>query len=192
LNTLLENPLPILAVGAMLATLCGLVFLSRRNLPSLFVFLVVVLLTLLLVITERLVVTPREEVEQALATLLAAVESNDLPAVLTRIDPQATQVRSDAETLMPLVRVEDTGATRIEIDLDMGASPPTATSRCLGRLRGIHQATGQQAMFFDQLEFRWVRRDDRWLLATYVATIDGKPLNAVNRLKANRPTPANR
>ncbi len=62
MNTLLENPLPIIAGGAVLATLCGLVFLSRRTVPSLLALAVVVLLTLLLVICERLIVTPREEV----------------------------------------------------------------------------------------------------------------------------------
>ena len=128
MNTLLENPLPILAVGAVLATLCGLVFLSRRTVPALLALAVVVLLTLLLVITERLIVTPREEIEQALSALLAAVESNELPAVLAMIEPGAANVRRDAEKLMPRVDVTDTGATAIQIDVD-GSS---ATARCQG------------------------------------------------------------
>jgi len=55
-NILLENPLPIYAAGAVLATVCGLAFLARRNLPSLFALIGVVVLTLLLVLVERMVV----------------------------------------------------------------------------------------------------------------------------------------
>ncbi len=183
MNTLLENPLPIIAGGAVLATLCGLVFLSRRTVPSLLALAVVVLLTMLLVISERLIVTPREEVEQALNTLLAAVESNDLPRVLALIDLGVTQVRSDAETLMAMVDVTDTGASAIKIDVE-GSS---ATVDCRGKLRGIHRSSGAAMMFFDKVEFQWVRRDEQWLLEDFVAYWKGKPLNAVNSLKGKRP-----
>ncbi len=190
MNTLLENPLPILAVGAVLATLCGLVFLSRRTVPALLALAVVVLLTLLLVITERLIVTPREEIEQALSALLAAVESNELPAVLAMIEPGAANVRRDAEKLMPRVDVTDTGATAIQIDVD-GSS---ATARCQGRLRGIDRSSGAAMMFFDKVEFQWVRRGEQWLLEDFVAYWKGKPLNAVDSLKGKRvaPVPARR
>ena len=188
MNTLLENPLPILAVGAVMATLCGLVFLSRRTVPSLLALGVVLLLTLLLAVTERLIVTPREEVEQALSTLLAAVESNELPAVLAMIDPAAANVRGDAEKLMPMVDVTDTGASAIKIDVE-GSS---ATVHCRGKLRGIHRSSGAAMMFFDKVEFRWVRRDEQWLLEDYVAYLKGKPLNAVESLKGKRVSPATR
>jgi len=188
MNTLLENSLPILAVGAVLATLCGLVFLSRRTVPSLLVLAVVVLLTMLLVISERLIVTPREEVEQALSTLLAAVESNDLPGVLAMIDPAAANVRSDAEKLMPMVDVTDTGASALEIDVE-GSS---ATVHCRGKLRGIHRSSGAAMMYFDKVEFQWVRRDEQWLLEDFVAYWKGKPLQTVESLRENRPTPVTR
>ena len=189
LNTLLENPLPILAIGAILATLCGLVFLSRRNVPSLLALVVVVLLTSLLLITEGLIVTPREEVETALSTLLDAVASNDVLSVLAMIDPAAKQVRGEAEQLMPLVDVQDTGATAIEIDVDQKASPWLATARCKGRLRGIHRKSGATVFYFDQVDFDWIRRDERWLLEGFTVYKDGKPLDAIGSLRGNRATP---
>ncbi len=187
LNTLLENPLPILAIGSVLATLCGLVFLSRRSLASLIVLGIVVLLTLLLLVSERLIVTPREQVETTLATLMDAVSSNDVSIVLALIDPAATTVRTDAETLMPLVDVQDTGATAITTDVDQASAPWTATTRCKARLRGIHHKTGATVFYFDQVDFYWVRRGDRWLLEDFAATLDGKPLDAVKSLRGNRP-----
>jgi len=185
LNILLENPLPILAAGAVLATLCGWVFLSRRTLPALLALAMVVLLTLLLVVTERLIVTPREEVEVAFSTLLDAVESNDLPGVLALIDPAATNIRNDAETLMSMINVEDAGATAIEIDVDGSV----VLVRCRGRLLGIHRSSGAAMRFFDKAEFQWVRRDAQWLLEDFVVYWKGKPMNAVGSLKENRVVP---
>ena len=188
MNMLLENPLPILAVGAVLATLCGLVFLSRRSVPSLLALSVVLLLTLLLVLTERLIVTPREEVEQALSSLLTAVESNELSAVLAMIDPTAVNVRDDAEALMPMVDVTDTGASSIKIDVE-GSS---ATVHCRGKLRGTHRNSGVATVFFGKVEFQWVRRGEQWLLKDFIAYWKGKPLNAVESLNGKRVSPATR
>jgi len=190
MNILLENPLPIIAGGAVLATLCGLVFLSRRTVPALLALAVVVLLTLLLVVTEKLIITPREEVEQALSALLAAVESNELPDVLALLDVNGQVVRMDAEALMQKITVEDTGATAISINIDEGTSPLKATSRCKGRLRGVYQS-GAAFFYLDQVEFRWIKRDDRWLLLHYVVYQNGKPLDAViNVLRAEWYVPA--
>ena len=183
---LFENPLPILAVGAVLVTLASLVFLARRNLASLVVLAVVVVLTLLLLVVERVVVTEREEIEQTLDALLVAVQSNDVSSVLALIDPEATRVRGDAEALMPLVEVEDTGATAVETDVDTEMTPGTAITRCQGRLRGVHPSSGATVFFFDRVELHWIERDGRWLLQDFAAFEEGKPLDAVNSLRGKR------
>jgi branched-subunit amino acid ABC-type transport system permease component len=187
LEILLEKPLPIAAVGALLAAVCVAVFLARRNLPALLVLGVVVLLTWLLLVTERLVVTPREEVEQALLTIVSAVRANDLSQVLTQIDPQAASVRSDVELLMPLVQVEDAGATAMEVEVDTTANPQQATSRCQGRLRGVHRRSGATLFFFDTVELDWVLRDQQWLLEDFTPYKAGEPLDAVESLRGQQP-----
>ena len=192
MTTLLESPLPTLAVGAILATLCGLIFVSRRTLPALAALACVVVVTLLLIVLEQIVVTDRERIELALDNLLDAIEANDIPGVVALIDPAATQMRSDAEAMMPIVQVEDTGATAVTVDLEPVVEPATATSNCRGRLRGIHQRTGQMIMYFDQVDFHWVRRDDRWLLEDFTAYWKGKPLDAVESLRTYRVAPVTR
>jgi uncharacterized membrane protein (Fun14 family) len=191
-TTLLENPLPTLAVGAILATLCGLIFASRRTLPTLVAFAGVLIVTLLLLAMEQVVVTDRERVESALQKLLSAIEANDIPGVVAMIDPAAAALRSDAEAMMPMVKVEDTGATAVKVALESTAEPVTATSNCRGRLRGIHQRTGQTIMYFDQVDFHWVRRDDDWLLEDFTAYFKGQPLSAVQSLRSNRVAPSTR
>ncbi len=192
LKTLFENPLPILAVGAVLATLCGLAFLSRRDLKSLLAFAAVLALTLVMVGVETWVVTPREEVELAMEALLRAVKSNQTSSILALIDPEATKIRSDAEKLIPRITVEDTGATAVKITLGPATPATSASLSCKGRLRGIHRSSGQPFMFFDRLEVEWVKREGLWLLEGYTAYLKGKPLNAVNSLQGNRPAPATR
>jgi len=158
----------------------------------LFALVVVVLLTSLLLVSERLIITEREQVETSLDALITAVASNDVTRVLTWIDSAATEVRHEAETLMPMVDVEDTGATAVTVEVDKSSSPLTAIARCQGRLRGVHRRSGVTVFYLDQVEFNWVRKGDRWLLRDFVAYQGGKPLDAVSSLRGNRPTPATR
>lgn len=188
MQTLLENPLPILAAGAVLATLTGLAFLSRRTGITLAVFAGVIVLTLAMLLVEQLVVTPSEQVEAALANILAAVADNNTAEVVKYIDPTASAVLSEAETLMPLVKVEDTGATAIKTQVH----GDSATVNCRGRLRGTHTKSGTPVVYFDQVDFQWVRRGDQWLLEDFTAYWKGKPLDSVSSLRSNRVAPATR
>lgn len=180
LTTLLENPVPIYAVGAVLATLCGLAFLARRNLPSLFAFAGVVGATLLLVLVERLVVTDREEVEAAVVELMKAIEENDLPTVVATIDPAATEVRSDAERLMPLVKVEDTGATSLRVEVDTSTESLTAVAKFRGKIDGIHKSSGQRVFYFEEVYLFWGKREGQWLVVDYQAHTGDMPIDAVD------------
>lgn len=185
MSVVLENPVPIYAVGAVLSTLCGLAFLARRNLPSLLALVGVVGATLLLVLVERIVVTPREEVEEAVANLLYAIEANDLPTVVAAIDPAATGIRSDAETLMPMVNVTDTGATSLRVDIDTTDKPPRAVAMFRGKVDGIHKGSGQRVFYFEEVRLSWVERDGRWLVEDYRVHTDGMPIDAVDGLRNN-------
>ena len=180
---LFENPVPIYAVGMVLATLCGLAFVSRRNLPSLVAFVGVVSATLLLVLVERLVVTVREEVEAAVVELLEAIEENDLPKVIATIDTAATEVWSDAETLMPMVKVEDTGATSLRVEVDASTGTPTAVAKFRGKVDGIHKSSGQRVFYFEEVHLFWVKREQRWLVEDYRVHTGKMPINAIDDLR---------
>ncbi len=184
-----ENPLPLLAVGAVLATLCGLALLARRNLASLLAFVGVVVVTLLLVLTERMIVTEREQVEIALQQLVTAIEANRVSAVLALVDPSAEKMRGDIKKLIPEANIKDAGATTVRVEIDSDAKPLTATSRFRGRVDGAHRRSGQRVFYFGEVEMRWVKRGDHWLVEEYAATWRGRPLDAVNRMQTNRPTP---
>lgn len=187
MNTLLENPLPIYVAGAVLATFCGLVFLARRTATSLLALVGVVVLALVLIVVERVVVTDSEQVQGAITALMAAIENNDMPGVLASIDPGAVRVRSDVETLMPLIRVTGTGAASIQVQVDGAARPPVAASEFHGKVDGIHTSSGIRLFYFDQVAATWAKQDGRWLLTDYTPMFRGRPISAVESVRGNRP-----
>jgi hypothetical protein len=189
LTFFLENPIPIYFVGTVLVVITGLTFLVRRTLRSLVWLVGVVLATLLLLAIERWVVTEREQIEANLGTLLESLEANDMPGVLAMIDPDAEEVRSDVETMMPEVTVKDTGATMLHIELGNSQDRPTATAQFLGRVDGVHKKSGQRVFYLDEVQLQWRHRDDRWVVENYEAMWQGRPINAVKSMRANRPRP---
>ncbi len=186
---LLENPIPIYFVGAVLVTITGLTFLVRRTLSSLLWFAGVVLAILLLLAVERLVVTEREQIEANLETLLESLRENDMPGVLVMIDPDAAEVRADVNAMMPEVTLKDTGATMLRIELSDSQDRPTATAQFLGRVDGVHKRSGQRVFYLDEVQLQWRKRDDGWVVENYEAMWQGRPINAVESMRANRPRP---
>lgn len=183
MTTLLENPLPIYAVGAILLTLAALAAAARRNLGAMIAFAAILIGTIGLLMAEHFVVTDRERVEQALADIVAAIEQNDAQGVVAEIDPQSPEIAGDAETLMSLVRVKQAGYSALKIDVDGNL----ATARFRGVLSGTTRKGGAPLGFYDEVEVTWVRRGDAWKLNGYTAFHDGQPINAVNSARSRRP-----
>jgi hypothetical protein len=186
MNLFLENPLPIWSLGAVCFAIAVIVFLAKRSLGSMLGIVGVIALTALLLLVESVVVTPSEEVEQSLTQLMAAIEANDIPAVVAKIDPRATAIRKEAETLMPQVKVRETGAASVRVEVDESASPLKATSSFRGRIDGIHARTGARIFFFDQVEIDWQKSGNGWQITDYRAQFRGKPITAAEGLRAAR------
>ncbi len=189
MNVLLENPIAIGAVGALLATVALVVFLAKRSLASLVTLAGVVLMTLLGLSVERLVVTDREAVENTLAAVLEAVEANNVQGVLARIDPAAKQIRADAGALMPQIKVEKARSLgKVEVHVGAAKQPPDAACTFRAFLQGVHTKSGMQVAYFNQqVDIHWVKRGDDWLMDGYTAYYDGKPIDAVQSAAGNRP-----
>jgi hypothetical protein len=143
----------------------------------------VVAVTLLLVVVERLVVTDREQVESAVVELMLAIEQNELPTVLAMIDSVAAEVRSDAETLMTLVRVDDTGAASLRVEVEASEESLTAVAKFRGKVDGIHRSSGQRVFYFEEVHLFWTNREGRWLVVDYQVHTKGMPIDAVDGLR---------
>lgn len=182
----LENPLPIWSLGAVCFAISLIVFFAKRSFGSIIGVVAVIAVTLLLVFVERAVITPSEQVEQSLVSLMDAIQANDLPAILVMIDSSAQLVRSDAETLMPQVKVKETGSTSVRVEVDESANSLRATAFFRGRIDGTHAKSGVRIFYFDNVEIDWQRVGDQWLIVDYRVKFRGKPINPVEGFRRIR------
>ena len=107
MQQLMENPLPILAIGGLtLAILIGGLF-KTGNATLLWAIAATVVLTGLLVFAERAIVTPAEEVENAIFALAEDIKANDPQAVIARLSDSATQLKQDAKATLKRVTVHN-------------------------------------------------------------------------------------
>jgi hypothetical protein len=170
---LFENPVAIWCTGAVFVALAVFVYLQLRTKEALIAILVIVLATVMLLVVERLIVTPREEVQQTLNDLAARIAANDLPGVITFIEPEAKAVRADAESLMPLVTVHRASIMGTpEIAVNMATSPPTATVDCQGLVEVTVKQNSIKGPYMDRVQIHFVREGECWLIDSYTPAKD--------------------
>src|SRR5690606_2539483 len=111
---------------------------------------IVLLLTLGGLLTEWWIETPREQVATTLQQLLDEIETNDLPGVLSYLSPNAGDVRSDAETLMPKLKIDRANsAGEVEITLDDESNPTEATAKFKGFIVATDISSGIRGGYND-------------------------------------------
>ncbi|BBO35082.1 hypothetical protein [Lacipirellula parvula] len=186
-----ENELGIAVIGGLAITLTLVFFMTRRTSDSLGAFAAAVAATIGLLAIEWFVQTDREQVAAAVHGIYAAIDRNDVDGVLAYVSPTATDIRSDVQTLMPMVKVESAGSGRnVEVTLNESASPMTATSTSRAFLNGTHVQSGHPVPYVNQrVDLEWMKLGDQWLLTGYTAYYDGKPIDAVNSARTNRAVP---
>jgi hypothetical protein len=173
MNYLAENSLPIWVAGAVLLSMAGVVFALRRNFASLAAMVGVVFVTAALLAVEHFVETPREAVERTLYEMADVVEANDVEGALRYVAPGSSQIRADIETLMPQVRIEKANIIGTPVtNVDLAATPPTATVTCRGFIYGTLQRNGMTGGQPVELVLTFVQDGDRWLVEDYSSPRD--------------------
>lgn len=165
MDLLLENSAPIWVGGAILLTMAGIVYGSLRTTGALMAMVAVVLLTIAALFAEHFYLTPREQVQAALEDLMAAVEADDVTGVLGLLAPTASNIRSDAETLMPMFEIDKartTGTTEVLLN---GENSAIANARVFVQVR--HKKSGMRGGDFAQVQFTYTRQGERWLVGDY-------------------------
>jgi hypothetical protein len=169
MSVFLESPLAVGALGLLLVTLAAIPYVQTRSRGAFGLLLVALLLTAGGIAFERYWLTPREQVRQSLGLLFEGIRSNDLPAVLRRIDSSATEVQSDAQTLMPMFNVEAAsvgGEVAVELP-DSLTDGAIAVAKLKPLIRVQHKQSGAVVPVFEKLEVDFVRRGDEWLVKAY-------------------------
>jgi hypothetical protein len=91
-----EDPVPTMIIGGLTAAILGGGWIQTGRKSLLYLMIVVILLTVALVIVERLVVTPREQVKDTLFEIARLVAKNDIEAASSYAYSGAPQIRQAA------------------------------------------------------------------------------------------------
>lgn len=134
MTILFENPWWIIFSGIILEAVLGIVLFRTGRGVLLWAILGVFALMLLGVLVERLVVTETERVEMTLDGIVAALEANDLPRVLSYVSQDATKTRGRAAWAMGRIEVQSARIYKLEITVNRLTNPPTAKAAFFGHL----------------------------------------------------------
>jgi hypothetical protein len=124
----------------------------------------------LLLAVEWLVVTDREHVSNTLEDVADALETNDLDLVMGFIAPEATRLRSDAQTYLPNIVIRDANiGGDLEVTVNRLTNPPTARATFTGRLTGASRGPDRwpHENFVRKFTLKLRQEEDRWLLTDY-------------------------
>lgn len=171
---------------AILAITAGGWFLHSRSRPFAVACAVLAALAAAADLTDRLVVTDREVIQELLPSLAAAAQRRDAATVLAAIDPAIRPLRSEAQELLDRLRPEEIRITRLDVTVDRTTTPRTATADLLVRYVGDvggpgGPATGQTIV---PLALRLHKPAGVWLV-TEARIDDDAPLGA--RRPSSRP-----
>jgi hypothetical protein len=171
MNWFAENTLTIGMIGAVALAMAVFVYSQTRTNGALYGVFGVILLTAMLLLTSWLIETPREAVERSLYELAATVEANDVKGALSYLAPSADpQLRTEDETLKPLVRIERARIIETpQIEMEGGVSPTSAAVKCRGMIQAVNKQNGMKGGAVDQLVLKWVLLNKRWLLESYTS-----------------------
>jgi hypothetical protein len=164
---LYEEPLPIIVISAILCVALAVGFLKTGQKWLLVAVAAVVILAIAVLAIERAVVTDREQVEEVLFTIAAAVERNDIDEALSHALPDSPAVHR-AQT--DLLRRIDFKAVKIKPNLEIEVLPDTSPLTAETRFNVVVIADagfGGTDHYPRYVEATFVKDGDRWLVHNY-------------------------
>ncbi|MHB9046469.1 MAG: hypothetical protein ACYC35_11055 [Pirellulales bacterium] len=167
----LETPVPAIFIGILLEAVLAVILFRTGRGTVLVAMAAVLTLVLVAVAVEWIVVTDVERVEATLDGAAAALESNNLPAVLAYIAPSAQAMRSQVSAILPQVVITKARIRNLKITVNKFTSPPTAkaefTANFAGKGAGALQGQFPYENYVRAFTVKLRREGDRWLMTEY-------------------------
>lgn len=168
MSWLVESPWPALMLGLIVEIVLALVLVRTARRGVLVAMIGVLVLTAGLLLVERIVVTDREAVENALADISASLESNDVPAVMAAIAVDCPR-RGEVQSTLPrfVIREAHIGGD-LEVRFNALLSPPTAVAYFTGRV-AARDKRGEvpYEQMIRKFKVTLRKQGDRWLVIDY-------------------------
>jgi hypothetical protein len=184
MSLLVESPWPAISAGVLALVLLAIAYANTRRRGLLAAGGGVIALMALLVLLELVVVTEREAVEQTLDSVAAALETNDVDAVMVYLAPDATRIRAAVQGYLPSVTITDAKVGNdLKVTINRLTSPPTARAEFTGRISFDTQA-GARSMPYSNLVRKFAiklqKRHEAWLLSDYETTQPGRGMEPLD------------
>jgi hypothetical protein len=168
---LFDAPLYIVLIALVLGVLLGVAWTSSGRKELLYALGALVLLTVVMLIAERLVVTDREAIRAKLAEIAGDVEANDVERVTAHIAKGNPSLVQEAQNEMPHYDFTECRVTKIhKIDVDASAEPRSAVVEFNVRVDGKF---GQGGLEIRGPGLRWIQlhmvreEDGQWRVQDY-------------------------
>jgi hypothetical protein len=162
---LVEDPTMFIFLGILIETALGIALFSTGRGFLLWIMLGVLLVCLTGIIGQRFIITERKRVIQTLDGVVAALEANDVEKVLSYLEPDAAHSRERARWALGRVEVQNASYRRLDVNINMLTSPPTATVSFLG-LIGYKDRKGEMPYnnYASTFNINLRKHGDRWLV----------------------------
>jgi hypothetical protein len=163
-----EEPLPILVMSAVLCVALSVGFIKTGQKWLLFALAAVVVLTVALLAIERAVVTDREQVEDVLRQIAAAVERNDIDEAMQHFlrDPPA-KLQADSDYLKKITFREVSIKPNLEIIIFPGTAPLRAETRFNVTVVADAGWGDGPRHYPRYVEATFIKQGDRWIVHDY-------------------------
>jgi hypothetical protein len=173
IDTVFEDPLPILFVGVLAEALLILAFFHLRKWEILLGVFGIAALVGVLLLVETLVVTDRERVAAQLDAGVVAFLHGDKEGVLNLIAPEATATRARAEQVLRFVKFHWIKLRNLEIVVNRLTSPPTAEARFHAAFH-FEDRSGHYPYRYEEvgLVVEFVLTDQGWLVTDHIEYFD--------------------
>ena len=140
MTALFEESLLFVVLGIITSVILGFAWLQTGRRQFAVALAVVIVLTVLVVVIERNVVTDREEVDAVLRQAAREVQQNDLRGLLPLIHAQAPEIRAQAEAEFPKYAFKSVDINRnLKITVNPSAQPGEAIAKFNVVVIGSHR-----------------------------------------------------
>lgn len=171
-----ENPTLFILIGLAVEIVLGIALWQTGRGQLLWWMAGAAAFTLLSIVVERLVVTPREQITIMLDDARRAVAANDLPGTLRFVAASAKEERTLVTDSMRRWKFSDAAIHGLEIELPAGRNPQRAAAR-LTAMVSVRDSRGDLSCenFLARLEVQLERIDGRWQVTRLITAEPWRP-----------------
>jgi hypothetical protein len=163
-----EDSTPVLVLGVLIEALLVLAIVKTGRVWILYAMAAVALVVGAIVWIEKHTLTDTKRVRATLETAAAALEHNDLQALLGCIAPTSLPLRDEAARVLRMAEFKSVSLSHLVVHANRFNNPPSATADFTVHASGVdHTGMMPYNNFIRTLRvtLRWEK--DRWLIESY-------------------------